>query len=131
MSAWTHIVEHSSANFDAPFSWKDCMLVSMKKLAISLLAMAISISILIALEHRWQYSDQSPECLGVWKLCLAFAGSGVAVTGVDWVFGGSDETSISRGKGTRVLSSFPSNASIRRGLTSVFFLRYAVRRANL
>ena len=91
MCDWTDTSEQSSASFKAPFSWKDCIQVSIKKIAISLLAMVISTSVLIALEYRWQSSYQSPESSSLWKLCLAFLGSGVAVTGVDWVFRGPSE----------------------------------------
>ena len=130
MSAWTDIVEHSSASFEAPFSWKDCIRVSIKKIAISLLAMAISTSVLIALEHRWQSSYQSPESLSLWKLCLAFVGSGVAVTGVDWVFGGSDEKlNVQEQVYARTLY-FSSDATNWRELTTLTSLDI-VQRANL
>ena len=91
MNPWTEIIEYSSANFKAPFSWKDCIQVSIKKIAISLLAMAISTSLLIALKHLWQSSHRSSESSSFWTFCLAVVGSGVAVTGVDWVFKGDPD----------------------------------------
>lgn len=97
MSAWADIVEHSPTSVDAPFSWKDYIQTLAKAIAISLLAMAISTLVMIIIEHRWQSSPQSVGHIGMWKLCAAFAGSGVAVTGVDWVFGGPDEKSDFRG----------------------------------
>lgn len=130
MSDWPDIIEHSPAIFKAPFSWKDCIRVSIRKIAISLLAMVISTSVLIALQHHWQSSYQSPESLSLWELCLAFVGSGVAVTGVDWVFGGPDKKlNVQEQMYARTLY-FSSDATNWRELTTLTSLDI-VQRASL
>lgn len=90
MSAWIDTVKHSPTNFDTQFSWKEYIQTSIKTIAISLIAMAISTVVMIILEIRLEASPESAGYTSMCKLCLAFAGSGIAVTGVDWVFGGSD-----------------------------------------
>ena len=130
MSDWVDIVEHASTSFEDPFSLKDFIRASIKTIAISLLAMVISTSVLIALEHRWQSSYQSPESLSLWKVCLALVGSGVAVTGVDWVFGGPDEKhNVQEQLFARTLY-FSSDATDWRGLTTLTSLGI-VQRASL
>lgn len=93
MSAWIDILKHSHIRFDTHFSWKDYIQTSIKTIAISLVATAISTFVMAILEKRWNSSPQSAGQICIWKLCLAFAGSGMAVTGVDWIFGASDKKS--------------------------------------
>lgn len=90
MSVWIDIVEPSSSSLDTPFSWKEYIQTSAKTIVIALVAMAISTFAMIVLEHHWQASPQSLENVSMWKLCSAFAGSGMAVTVVSWVFRGSN-----------------------------------------
>ena len=97
MSAWIDIVKHEPASLEAHASWKDFFRTSIKTVLVSLIAMAISTVVMVIKEHRWQYNSISAGSMGMWELCLAFVGSGVAVTGAEWVFGGSDETEGSSG----------------------------------
>ena len=92
MSAWIDTFKHSPTTFDTQSSWKDYIQTSIKTIAISIIAMVISTFVMIILETRLESSTQSAGYTSMWKLCLAFAGSGIAVTGVDWVFGGKSRS---------------------------------------
>lgn len=93
MSAWIDIVKHSTTTSDTHFSWKEYLHTSIKTVAVSLIAMALSTFVMVVMEYRWQSSPISAGRMGMWELCLAFAGSGVAVTGADWFFGASERKS--------------------------------------
>ena len=91
MSAWIDIVTHSPATFDTHFSWKDYLRASIKTVVVSLIAMTFSTLLMLVMQYRWQSSPVSAGNMGLWELGLAFAGSGVAVTGADWLFRASEK----------------------------------------
>ena len=84
MSAWTDIVNYSPTAHDTRISWKEYLHTSIKAIAISLIAMALSTFVMIVMKQRWQSSP------GMWELFLACACSGVVVSGADWYFGISE-----------------------------------------
>ena len=128
MSAWIDIVEQPSLSLDTPFSWKEYIHTFTKTIAIALVAMAISTFVMVVLKLHWQAYPQSPGNVSMWKLCSAFAGSGMAVTVVSRVFRGSN-TGPSPNRYVESTSCLPSPFH-KLERTDVFISRDLVEPAN-